>query len=556
MKINFAIFIALCFAFSISSCSNKNGEGRHIPSSATVAVHVNVKTLSGKLPWNEIKKHSSFANAYNTDSTWIKNFLDSPATSGIDIGKGIFMFAQSEKNSGYIAIEGSIKDEAAFKTFCSRMSASSEIKEEDGVQYISRYPDCVGWNSTQFIYIIDAPEMQRMDELNRRMQQDSIDITDHTPRNLQATCKQLFELDAKKSLATNDKFSSLLKEEGDLHIWANTELFYKDAQPKNALSLINLEKFYIESVTTAVVNFENGSIKINAHSYSNAALAKVYEKFAGGKLKEEMLKKIPGDNVVAALAINFKPEVLLAIAKVINVDGIINSYAPTLSFTFNDFIKANKGDIVVGVADFKMMPDSNTESLEFLSYPVYKPSFNAVFAASVADKSAFDKLYNAGGKASSMLLNTQSYPLFNAYSNDYFVLGNSKASADAFINSTTDKNRDFISKIQGSPVGGYVNLQSLIKGFGQKDSTKGKAIYDASLQLWDNVVLTGGNFANGALNYTLEINLIDKTTNSLQQLNKYAAIISEAQEQEKKKELEDMRTLQDAFPSEVIPKNK
>ena len=555
MKAGLSFVNLLLVTFLISSCSKINSEGRHIPATVNVAVQVNLKSLSSKLPWSEIKKHSLFTNAYNTDSAWIKNFIDSPAVSGIDTDKGIFFFVQSEKNGGYIAIEGSIKDETLFKTFCSRVAGNAEIKEVDGIQYINRFPDCIGWNNNQFIYVTDAPQMQRMDELNRRMQQDSIDISNHTPRDILSTCKNLFELDAKKSLAANDKFSALLKEEGDLHMWANTEIFYKDIKPAGVLSLINLEKFYKESITTAVVNFNNGSIKINARSYSNAALTDVFEKFAGGKVSEEMLKKIPGNDVVAAIAVNFKPEALLEIAKAINLDGIINTYSPTLGFTTNDFIKANKGDIVFGISDFKMVTDNDPESGATMPFTMYKPSFNAVFAAAVADKSSFDKLSNTGAKAASMFLNTEEFPVFTSYNNNYFVLGNSKETADAFNNSPAGNNRDFISKISGSPVGGYVNLQAFIKGMSEPDSSK-RVVLNASLQLWDNILLKGGDFENASLNYTLEINMIDKNTNSLVQLNNYAATIAGVLEQQRKKEMEDMRTLQDAFPGDTIPKTK
>ena len=523
-----------------------------------IAVQVNLKSLSSKLSWNELKKHSLFTEAYNTDSTWIKNFLDSPAVSGIDTDKGIFFFVQKENNGGYIAIEGSIKDEAAFKIFCTRLASNTAIKEEAGIQYITRFPDCVGWNDKQFIFVMDAPEMQQMDELNRRMQQDSIDISNHSPRDVAATCKSLFELEEKKSLAANDKFGSLLKEEGDLHVWANTEVFYRDVKLPDVLGMINLEKFYKESITTAVVNFEKGRIKVNAHSFSNAALSKVFEKFAGGKVSEAMLRKLPGENVVAALAINFKPEALLEIAKVINLDGIINTYSPALGFTTNDFIKANKGDIVFGVSDLTMVADSIPATEMYIPFTMYKPAFNTVFAAAVADKNSFDKLYNTGNKAAAMFLNTQGYPLFTTYNNNYFVMGNTKANADAFINATPDKNHDFVNAMAGSSVAGYINLQSLIKGLTGKDSSSSvnRAMYDASLKLWDNMLLKGGDFANGALNYSLEINMMDKNTNSLQQLNTYATVMSNLIEQQRKKELEDMRTMQDAFPDEVIPKTK
>lgn len=554
MKQSFSILTGVLFLVSIVSCSKNNTEGRHIPAGSSLVIHVNLPSLSSKLSWSEVKKHSLFMEAYGTDSAWIKDFLDSPAVSGINTNKGMFVFTQSEHNGGFVAVTGEIKDKTAFKAFCSHITGNSSISKQGDLQFITRYPGCMGWSNERFIYVIDAPQMQRMDKLNRRMQQDSIDITDHTPRDLLATCKSLFDLEEKKSLAVDERFSNTVKEEADLHVWGNTALFYKDLKSLGPLEMINLENFYKESITAAAINFENGLIKINAHSYSNKALSDVFKKYAGGKINEEMLRRIPGSNVVAAAAINYNPEALLEIAKVANLDGILNSFAPSLGFTTNDFIKANKGDLVLAVSDFKMVPDSAID--DELNMPVapWKPSFNLVAAVSVADKTSFDKLYQTGSKASSMFMNTQEFPLFSAYNDRYFVMANAKENAEAFINSNS-AGHSFTDKITGNPVGAYINLHSLIKTVAEKDSTN-KALFDSSLKMWEHVYLTGGNFANGSLNYTIEIHLQDKNTNSLKQLNHYTMAVNDILEQKRKKELEDMRALQDALPPDLHPQSK
>jgi hypothetical protein len=98
-------------------------------------------------------------------------------------------------------------------------------------------------------------------------------------------------------------------------------------------------------------------------------------------------------------------------------------------------------------------------------------------------------------------------------------------------------NFDFINKIGGEPFGGYVNFQSLLRSFesmATKDSAA-KIAYDASLKMWDNAIWKGGNFANGGIVQMAEINLVDKTTNSLKQLNQYLAKFSELLKDQKRK---------------------
>ncbi|HMF71139.1 MAG TPA: hypothetical protein VK616_06670 [Flavitalea sp.] len=39
--------------------------------------------------------------------------------------------------------------------------------------------------------------------------------------------------------------------------------------------------------------------------------------------------------------------------------------------------------------------------------------------------------------------------------------------------------------------------------------------------MWQDILITGGKVKNGAMNYDVEINLVDKNVNSLKQLNQY-----------------------------------
>jgi len=55
--------------------------------------------------------------------------------------------------------------------------------------------------------------------------------------------------------------------------------------------------------------------------------------------------------------------------------------------------------------------------------------------------------------------------------------------------------------------------------FSHKDENN--AMLDASLKMWQDILVTGGKVKNGSMNYDVEINLVDKNVNSLKQLNQY-----------------------------------
>ena len=48
-----------------------------------------------------------------------------------------------------------------------------------------------------------------------------------------------------------------------------------------------------------------------------------------------------------------------------------------------------------------------------------------------------------------------------------------------------------------------------------------KEILDQSLNTWNNVISTGGEFNDGGFTFKTEVNLVNKDSNSLHQLSKY-----------------------------------
>jgi hypothetical protein len=198
-------------------------------------------------------------------------------------------------------------------------------------------------------------------------------------------------------------------------------------------------------------------------------------------------------------------------------------------FSLDDFIKANKGDVLIALSDFKTKNDTaftdekgNTNSVGYF----FNNQPDVLFATSIGDKDAFNQLIKAGEKFGK----GKTEDLSMAYNSDgkNFAIGSSKENIDKFIANSSKNNFDFLSKINGNPFGGYINMQYIMKAF-EKEATKdssAKVAYDASLKMWDNIYMKGGNYDDGGMNSTIEIDLMDKNANSLKQLNQYLGLLS------------------------------
>lgn len=530
MQTRFRIPMMLIVAALVifSSCSKKsNKEGRYIPKNASVAFLLNGESLSSKLPWEEIKQNEIFKELYADTSmqAYMKTALENPENTGIDTKKNLLFFVQKDSLGGYVAFEGTIKDAAKFKEFNSKAAKDAAETEKDGIHYISTKRITSSWDKEKFVVVIDAPEMDQSSKYR------NFDDTSFTPtpavskRNLTETAGAIYALSEDNSLAKDEKFTDLVGTKGDIHFWVNIASLTGGSREMAALSMMNVGKLYEGSVMTGVANFDNGKINVDIKSYSGKELSDLYKKYSGTKLDMDMIKRIPSKDVAGLFALSFKPEGLKELIKLTGMEGFINIAVTQLGFTFDDFIKANKGDILVSVSDIKK--DSSG-----------KPGMNAIFAASIGDKVAFEKLVAAGNKMAKQRFGDGS-DAFVSYSmsDKFFALGTDKPSVNKFLSSANNSNPGFLDKISGASSVFYLNLPVLMTSMSSelsRDSLDNLA-FQASIKTWESVIVTGEGFKDGATNMHAEINLVDKNTNSLKQLNKYIETMGQIQQEKKKK---------------------
>ncbi len=531
--VSVAFFMLVLFA----SCSKTNKEGKFIPKNAAIAVHVNGAALSSKLPWEDVKQNELFKKLYADSSipAFVKQALENPDNSGIDIKNDLIFFAQRDSVGGVIVFTGKIKDAEKFKLFSLDVTEGGSESERDGVNFISKSPVCVGWNKEKFVYLVDAPQMN----MQNNFPNDSNSVYKSTSRDIGAACKNIFDLKENNSLGENEKFTALMKKTGDLHFWMNGEELNKGGAVNPNLAMLNMNKLYEGSITTATVNFENGKIIFDAKSYAGKELTELYKKYGGKNIDEAMIKRLPAKEVAAVFAMSFKPQGIKELLKVMGVDGVANMGLAQLGINLDEFVKANKGDILIAVTGLKETIAGDSIK-EINTGSTIQP--DVIFATSIADKDAFNGLIKAGEKMGNSI--PANFPV--AYNTDgkYFAIGNTKENIDKYIAGSSTSNFDFLSKINNNPFGGYVNLQYILKAFGNsfsKDSAA-KVVYEASVKMWDNIYMKGGNFEDGGMVQTGEINLMDKSTNSLKQLNQYIGLLSKIKmEQDKKIKITDVK---------------
>ena len=529
------ISLAVILLAMLASCKS-NKQGRYIPKDAAAVIVADGKSLSSKLSWDEVKQNPELQKMLLDSETPanIKSILNNPDSSGIDMQSDIIFFIEKDSIGSYLSVEGTIKDRALFKNFIHQMDSTGTETQVDDISFKSHYPSCLGWDKEKFVFVFDAPSFGNMNaSLSQRMMNDSIGAS-HS-RDIGATCKSIFALEASNSLAKNDKFGKLIKETGNIHFWIDSGELYSQMPmfSSGPMAMLNLDDFYKDNITTATLSFENGKISLNSTSYMSERMLAFYKLYVNGKINEDMIQRMPGKDVDGVIAVNFKPDGIKELLKQLNIDGMANGGLKQLGLTTDDIINAFKGDFLFGASDFSIKVDSeeNTFSGSTYKYPKQTKQGNFIFAASIGDKDDFNKIFSIANKLIGQSMSDDSaatLPFSMDNNGTYFVISNTKDNTSQYLAGPNSTKFDFINNINGQPFGAYFNLQSFIKAAGSfiDNDSASQAIYDASLKMWNNVYIRGGSIDGDVSTGTLEINLVNNSTNSLKQLSQYISKIS------------------------------
>lgn len=531
-----ALLATLVIVFA--SCSTKANVP--VPEDAAIVIHIDGASLSSKLPWEEIKKSEWFniANQEIKDDL-AKKILDNPDESGVDIKSDAYIFMKTRGRGGYAAVICGIKDEKKFEAFMGKVREGDKVEKKEGLSVIADHSTVLTWNDKRLVFIADNPDINSGASMmgnsgkSRRFDTDS----------LLKFAKEVYDLKGSKSLASNSKFASLMKEEGDVHFWMNAGSLYSNALPA-MLAITKASLLFEGNISAATISFDNGKITTKGRSYYNKELAAVYKKYSMKNMDEDMLKSIPAGDVAAVIAMNYPPEGVKEFISLLGVDGLVNMFMAEAGFSVDDFVKANKGDLLLSVSDFSVGEKEKTMTMYDGTQHTYKsaqPDAKILFTTSVADKPSFEKLMTIlkekisqeAGASATEVMNKIPYLL----KDNWFIAGNDSSSVHSFGAAKTD--HSFISKIKGHPMGGFLDIQKFISG--SKPSFAGDStatlIADQSLKVWQDIVFHGGEFKDGGTDSYIEINMVDKNTNSLKQLNSYLGFIAiKMKEQEKRRE--------------------
>lgn len=490
----------------LASCKGKNKTGLYIPKDAAVAFHISPKSLSSKLSWEDIKKTTWFKDAYaESHDSLAQKILNDPEASGLDMNSDLGFFLKKRGKGGFGMFEGSVKDEAAFAALVKKMDAAAKVEKDGDWNVIKNGGNVLLWNSSKFATVSDMP----MDAFNPM---DRGERTRFSADSLKIFGKQIMAGEG-ESLFDDDRFASVMKEDGDMHFWMNTSEFYSGMSPM--LSMMKAGSLLEGNATGGTISFEDGKIATRMKSFYGKEMQKLMEKWNFKKLDAAVLNRIPSDNVIGVFALNMDPAGLKEVLKATGMDGMANMFLSKQGLSLDELVGATKGQFVMALSDLQMKDTTITygEGSQAASFTSSRPDMSFLFATDVAQKATFDKLMTLAKTE------TPELPFNYQLDNNWFVAGNKPTAVAAFAAGNTTKHA-FTDKLSGTYCGFYLDLQRLLKTNFTKDPF-GKTMLDESAAIWKDVLMVAHDYKDGVSTADMTINLVDGKTNALKQINQY-----------------------------------
>jgi hypothetical protein len=529
MKKNLLIALSAIALLTLNACNKAGKSGLLVPKEAAVVIHVNLASLSSKVSWDELKQTDWFKEIGQEvpDST-TKRLLEDPAASGLDTKGDQVIFISQQNPGGYFAWVGGIKDEAVFaQTVLKYQKEAGRSTTQDGDFMVAETKEAVLlWNKSHAVAIGNTD----VNKMAAKGGWGGNQYKEYSVDSLKLFAKRILTLEGDQLLDSDKRFSALIKETGDVHFWVNSERLAGNSLG-GMVSMMKVNLLLENNVATATLDFENGKIKVKANQYFGSELTDLIKKYPPKEIGKDVLKHLPADNVVAAGAFNYPPEGLKALLKLTGVDGMANGFIGKMGYSVDEFVKANKGDISFAISDFQIKQDTSSyEDFEGKRVTVTneKPNFKFVAGISINDKPAFDKLVGIiAGESDKMPTNKVTYKL----DNNWFVAGNDAQQVGAFL--TNNNSPSWSDRISGHAAGAFVDIGSILKTTlalpadtaGSEYKARERKMLELSAGFWSEARFVS-DIKDGKVVSEFEINLVDKNTNSLKQVVKYAAQLS------------------------------
>ncbi len=551
MKILKLTGFLLAASVLMMACGKKGPEyTRYIPKEASYVVAMDIKSMMTKLAADSLtvenmldvlKKENNQEDYTKALEMW-KQFKD----AGLDWeNKVLVAIPTIDLSKGNVAFElvAGLKDEKKLADFIAKLPNAPKVNKDGDISFANLGPVSIGWNKTTAMIAGNEGMHGGMEDL------DSTNAAIPGSEGSKGIITKYFNLKKDESLASVKELDKLLEQKADVAIYTNSSNLSNPAANPFLAMMPKVKELLDGVYSTSIVNFEDGKITMESHSYAGSKLADLLKKYAGPEVDLSLAQRYPSANVNGVAAFSFKPELIPAFLKETGLDALANLPLTQSGSNVDEIAKAFKGDFAVVFSDFSVQTKDMGKDA---SYKSYEPTGKLVVAVRIGDKAAFDKLIGLVEKQGFirrqgnriMPLNDGEVvdsKLYAGVENDLLIFATDSTIYANYVANRSNQglNATAQTALKGQSIGFYVNAESILKGIPadvfDTTSLHERNILNRSKDLFKDMWFNSANFDGKQITSKGEVTLTS-SKNSLPQLVRYLMFIADEMKLKEKEE--------------------
>jgi len=486
----------------------------YLPADAKMIIKVNPAGLSKQITWQEFTDSKMFREMMKDFPESGKEFLNHPASTGIDLAKGFFLVMPKNMSSEKLdpVFYAVPKDTAQIASMVKKMFPGKRtIKIGTGKLMVDKHT-ALAWNNEVIILTGDDAKKDSL----KRAETTTSELT--RLRQLQERTKML--LTTRRKTQGSENFTSIMKQDGDILFWTNNAVSPQargNTPFPKAFGMLNQGFLRKGDFTAGAIKFENGKVTAQMKQYVSQSMDSLFRKYPLENMNSELAARLPSGLPILLCSFTLSPEMLGDLYTKTGADKLIDSISKH-KIQVSELLSAIKGDLMLAVL--------KTEPTEGDSITKAMNGIQIFLAGGIHDQEKFKNIsalfQNKAQDSAKSKSAKKPRPLIFS-DGSIFVVSLSQPAAEQFLKSggNNDLMKKMIAPYQNHPSVFIVDLRTVF-GFAMQGVVKNKTPEEVRqtsevLGMFDKLVSYGGEFENHSIATTMELVLVNKDQNSFKQ---------------------------------------
>lgn len=521
-------------------CNKIPKHAEYIPKDALLVGAVDMNKMAKKMIWNAVTGSAMFEEMQKDfKNEKSKEAMKDFSSIGLNQGSTIYFFyTGSLRRDSKICFLVGMKNQTQFEEFIQKNMEGIKVQPHDGYKSAQIESSVyAAWNEDVAMFFPMRSETTDTSGIDTQFDTESDSTFNamtmnsapefNTTSSIETFLKTAFKLTKENSVVALPNFKTLQNDGHDVSIWANYEEIFNQNQDLNTSEMqAFIKKDYFKDAALATgIDFEKGTTAITMDYFMSKDLADIYKKYSNQNVNEDLIKKIPSNDVAFIAAYNFQPQMIQDFLKKFSLDGLANLGLMMIGTSMDKIASTFKGDMVFTVTDINIkdtiqkIPDTDIEL-------VVEPQMNFSFAMAIKDESAVDELLNKGVKQSILTKEGTMYTMSGGTimkNKDLLVFSSKKDMAEKFLNGKQNTGdaipNDVMKNLKSNPMAMYLDMKKIMQFIPEQDMTaEDKELLTETKNMFTYIEMYGGKMKNNANHFEGNVFFSNKEENSLIQL--------------------------------------